>query len=367
VSSRNDPTLAKGRVAGAIAGVLVLFAPASVRAEDVEEPIVLHYAAGDLCPSEEDFIALVRAQTPRWTRVPEGVPSRRTMRVVLSTRANGADGKLVVATPKGGVSERAIEGPTCMAVSRALALMVAVAIDPRAGEAGPTTEAPAEPEALEATPPSAEERSNVAAPERAPARPALFRKNGVPPSDAPARAWPRVSLELRAEATSAVVRGALFGGALTAKVELPPDAGPALLRAWQPSLGLGIRQSLPKERSLRGGSAEFTWTAAHLHLCPFRVTLRQRVALAPCAEANAGQLDVAARGFGAARSVSTFWLDVGASVWTTVMLSRHVYVGSTLLVTAPATRRPFALASGAIVSDPPVVGVLGGIGLGITM
>ena len=241
-----------------------------------------------------------------------------------------------------------------MAVSRALALMVAVAIDPRAGEAGPTTEAPAEPEALEATPPSAEERSNVAAPERAPARPALFRKNGVPPSDAPARAWPRVSLELRAEATSAVVRGALFGGALTAKVELPPDAGPALLRAWQPSLGLGIRQSLPKERSLRGGSAEFTWTAAHLHLCPFRVTLRQRVALAPCAEANAGQLDVAARG-------------VGASVWTTVMLSRHVYVGSTLLVTAPATRRPFALASGAIVSDPPVVGVLGGIGLGITM
>jgi len=353
VNRGNDPTPAKARAAGVIAAALVVCLPASARAAEVEEPIVLHYSAPASCPTEAEFVSLVRAQTSRWTRVAEDSPSSRTMRVVLSTRPDGANGKLVVASPKGGVSEREIAGPNCTALSRALALMVAVAIDPLAGEGGQTNGSPAD--RMPVDPPPAE--PSFASPD------ARSISKGVPPG----RRWPRISLEARAEATSAVVRGALVGMGVSMKLELPPDVGPDWVRAWQPSIGLGIRQSFSKELALRGGSAEFSWTAGHLRLCPFRITLEQVFAISPCAEVNVGRLNAAARGFAEARAVSTFWYDVGASFWTSVNLSSRVFLGSTLLVTAPVTRQPFALASGTIVSDAPVVGVLGGIGLGVTM
>ena len=339
-----------------VAAALVAFVPAPASASEADEPIVLHYAADDACPTEAQFIELVRAHAPRWTRVPEGTGSSRTIRVVMSTRADGSDGKLVVASPKGGTSERDIEGPTCTAVSRALALMVAVAIDPLAGAGGETSATRPEPPKPTSKPvvPSTVDRSSSRVPKS--------------PSGGPAvSTLPRVSLELRVESTSAVVRGALLGMGLSMKLELPRGAGPEWIRAWQPSIGLGIRQSLPKELALRGGSAEFLWTAGHLRICPFRITLEQVFAISPCAEVNVGRLNAEARGFADARAVSTFWYDLGASFWTSVNLSRHVFVGSTLLVTAPVTRQPFALASGTIVSDAPVVGVLGGIGLGVTM
>ena len=337
---------------GVLAASGVLIFPASARA-DVREPIALHYDATGACPSEAEFVTLVRTHTSRWTRVAEGESPRRTMRVVVSEGADQTTGSLVVTNPSGIVSERDISGPSCAGVARALALMVAVAIDPLA-DLGETSEVP--PEGGRIEPPRAERRA------------AGDRPSTATPTRTPSfRGAPRVSLELRAETTSAVVRGALLGVGVSMKLELPPDAGPEWLRTWRPNIGIGIRQSLPKELALRGGSAEFLWTAGHLRLCPIRFTIERIFALSPCAEVNVGRLNAAARGFAEARAVSTFWYDLGASLWTSVNLSSRVFIGSTLLVTAPVTRQPFALASGTIVSDAPVIGVLGGIGLGVKM
>jgi len=133
----------------------------------------------------------------------------------------------------------------------------------------------------------------------------------------------------------------------------------------EPSVAVGIRQSLPKERSLRGGSVALSWTAGHLRLCPLRVAIDAVVEVAPCAEANAGVLRASARGFADARELSTFWFDVGGSIWASMSLSDAVFLSATVLLTMPLFRQPIALASGATVASVPPLGLLGGLGVGI--
>jgi hypothetical protein len=61
------------------------------------------------------------------------MPAARTFRVRVRGDSSGASGTLVVESADSETSEREIAGPYCAAVTEALAVMVAVAIDPRAG------------------------------------------------------------------------------------------------------------------------------------------------------------------------------------------------------------------------------------------
>ena len=332
----------------------MLVVPASASADD-EERVSLRYEASGACPSEAEFVSLVRVYTTNWKRVSAETVANRTMRVVISEGASRTNGRLVVANARGVVAERDITGPSCVAVSHALAIMVAVAIDPQADIAS------ADEGRAREGPPAATPSTKRPHESAARARPA--------PSSgrAPMHQSVRVSLDVRAETTSAVVRGALLGIGASMKLELGDEVGPTWLRALKPNVGIGLRQSFAKELALRGGSTDFTWTAGNARLCPLRLAMARIAAVSPCGEINVGRLSAAAEGFSDARSASTFWYDLGGSLWGTVSVSNHVFVSSTLLVTAPMTRKPFALTSGAIISDPPAVGVLGGIGIGVTM
>ena len=343
------------------AGTLCLSVPASAGVE----PIALRYETTAACPTESAFIAWVRSHTKRWTRVPDETPGVRTIRVNVSAGNAEATGLLTVTSVDGAVTERKIEGPTCAEVSEAVAVMVAVAIDPRADTAGdksedaPTTELghAGEPRAGAGTagPPRTPPRSSP--PERTSPRKVARDSH---PNDGP-----RVSFDLRAETTSAVIRGGLPGIGASITVDPWAPARRSGLHVSEPSLAAGIRQSLPKERSLRGGSAELSWTTGHLRICPLRIVIESLAEVSPCAEANIGVLGASARGFAEARNVSTFWFDIGASVWTTVSLSERIFLSSTASWTMPLFRQPFALASGAPVASVPPLGLLGGLGLGL--
>ncbi|MBN9159829.1 MAG: hypothetical protein J0I07_02605 [Myxococcales bacterium] len=351
MSRRNELSSSWRRALGGVAVIAVLLVPASALAE--VEPVAIRYETTGACPSESEFLSEVRGYTTLWSPVPEGTTAARTIRVRVTVGPSETVGTLAVANSSGVISERDIVGPNCTAVSRALAVMVAVAIDPHAGEANERhpdeSASTAEPDA-ERVPPT----SDRLAPPQHP-------KEASPPI-----AGPRVTLDLRVEATSAVVRGSLTGIGMSTKLELPETTGPRWLREWKPSLGIGIRQSFPQERKLSGGSVEFLWTAGHLRVCPFRIALGGVAEVSPCAEMNIGRLHASADGFPDARGASTFWLDLGGSVWAAVNLSKRVFFSSTVLVTAPVTRQPFALASGASVSTAPALGLLGGIGVGAT-
>ena len=241
-----------------------------------------------------------------------------------------------------------------MEVSEALAVMVAVAIDPRAGGASDAGE-------------DLPDEGAAAPPTRTPAPAPVRRPEGASRAPAARDEGPRVAFDLRAETTSAVIRGGLPG--VGASLRLDPSA-PAARRGVhlsEPSLALGVRQSFPKERTLRGGSVGLSWTAGHLRLCPFRVVIEAVAEVSPCAEANVGVLRASARGFAEARELSTFWFDLGGSLWAAVSLSERFFLSSTVLVTMPLFRQPFALASGAPVASVPPFGVLAGFGLGVKM
>ncbi len=356
----------KHRIAVLAAFGASLFSTTPGRA-DVTEAISLGYEARGSCPPEDEFLALVRSQTTRWTRASEGTTAGRTMRVVVVESASETRGRLVVSNTKGIVSEREIVGPSCAAVTRAMAIMVAVAIDPRAGFADlpaderlttePRERMTREPSAEHPTPPA----DHPAPPADRPARPAGEQS-------APARRdLLRISLDVRAESTSAVVRGSLLGIGASMKFEPAEGAGPSWFRAWKPNVAIGIRQSFPRELAIRGGSAEFLWTAAHARACPFSWTIPRTFTISPCAEINVGRLSAVAEGFSEARAVTTLWYDLGGSMWATVRIAGRMFLSSTFLVTAPGVRQPFVLASGAIISDAPAVGVLGGLGLGMAM
>lgn len=336
----------------------------SVPASAGVEPIALRYETTAGCPTESEFMAWVRSHTKRWTHVPDETPGVRTIRVHVSAGNAEATGLLTVTSVDGAVTERKIEGPTCAEVSEAVAVMVAVAIDPRAG---------ADVDSGEDSPRAGDEEAGepragagpAPPPRRAPPRaspPARTSPGGSRPNDGP-----HVSFDLRAETTSAVIRGGLPGIGASITVEPRAPARRRGLQVSEPSLGAGIRQSFPKERSLRGGSAELSWTTGHLRLCPLRVVIEGLAEVSPCAEANIGVLGVSARGFAEARGLSTFWFDIGASVWATVSLSERIFLSATASWTMPLFRQPFALASGVPVASVPPLGVLGGLGLGLRM
>ncbi|MBN9167595.1 MAG: hypothetical protein BGO98_34060 [Myxococcales bacterium 68-20] len=369
VSRRSEPRLSVmfGRVVAAAALIVPL--PARAEAPEVE-PITLLYeaetSATSTCPSQGDFFATVRAYTSRWSAVPEGTQAERTFRVRLSVHGDEWLGTLVIANEAGPLAERRLVGPTCAGVARAMAIMVGVAIDLRAD--GPNdTKAGVDKEPEE---PSADGPPNEAPADRPREEPrAERRRDGGERLTAghPRSSGPTVAFDVRLESTSAVVRGALPGIGASMKLILPPAEEPRWLRGWKPSFGLGLRQSLPKERALSGGSVDFLWMAGNFRACPHELTIARVVEVAPCAEMNLGILRSSAEGFARARQASITWLDLGGSVWAAVHLSKSVFLSSTVLVTAPLVRRPFVLSSGTVAASVPAVGLLGGIGIGLRL
>lgn len=338
---------------GAVVGVALVM-PTSARAE--VEPIAFRYEASGACPSETEFLEAVRALTKRWSLVPVGTSEVRTIRVRMAAGRSDAKGRLVIADRSGTSSERDVVLPTCTEVKQALAVMVAVAIDPRAGTADepePESTPPAEPRETE---PRAEPVALLQPEQRAATAPVSTTPAAITRSP--------VTFDLRAEITSAVLRGGLVALGASMTFELPAPAPTRGIHLLWPSIGLGVRQGLPKERTLRGGSAEFVWSAGQLRFCPLRVAIQTVAEISSCAETNLGSLRASAKGFPDSRNLSSFWADVGGSVWAAVNLSDRFFLSSTVLMTVPLVRQPFTLASGASVASVPPLGVLGGIGIG---
>lgn len=344
------------------ASVGVLFAPSLAHAET--EAVAIHVETSGTCPSESAFLAKVRAYTTRWSAVRAGTTASRTIRVRLEDTPKQATGALAVESLRSAPSERVITGPDCETVSVALALMVAVAIDPHA-RTTPETDPEVARESEDAS------HEPEPAPEELPAEaPPSPTKDAKAPKVAASSAshahGPVLSVDLRTEVTSAVVRGALFGAGLSLKIASPSTAHTSIVR-WSPSVALGVRQSLPHDLDERGGHAQFLWTVGQVRGCPFDFAFGPAVTLSPCVEVNVGRLGASGENYANSRGASTFWLDLGGSLWASVDLSRRLFLGANVLLTAPFNRETFTLASGAPVSTAPAAGVLLGFGLGVKL
>lgn len=363
--SRGAWTPARALVAFIAVGASLAALPGAARAgEPSDEPIVIAYTAESACPREGAFVASVRRYTTKWTAVDSGA-GLRSFQVRLNRRGADHAGTLVITMPDGTASTREIVGPDCVSVARGLAVIVALAIDPQAqiGEPGLLESDPASPPdpTIQPTAPPAPATPSPPASSPRPPPPRAKAEAAKPPAARPReRLHFTFAVEGRMELTSAVTTGVL--PVVGAALELRAHLGGTLPSWLSPSLALGVRQSLPKEISAGPGASEFTWTAATIRLCPVRfATLAARFEVTPCAELDVGVLQANARGLLNARTTSTPWFDRGVSVRASYRLSSSWAVGAGVLVTAPATRDRFALASGELISRAPAVGVIAGL------
>ncbi|AKV04289.1 hypothetical protein AKJ09_10952 [Labilithrix luteola] len=366
-----------GAACGPLAGVVFFGGLSSAHAQSEPlAPVHVTYSADRTCPTAEAFLGKVRRYTTKWT-LAEG-PAARRFRVVLApVRAAGrleTSGRLEIEEQANPPSVRDIVGPDCEAVARALAIALAVVIDPQADLSGGATDdsqkAAGEGDSAgdgvsRASAPTAppevvsSDHTSLATPTPSPLPP---REAPRPPLSVEPTAATRLRAEALVGATSAVVDGALL--VLGATVELEPFAdrrvngAPSAFPRWlSPSIALGFRQSLPREFEQSGMTSQFLWTAGTLQLCPLRWSaFRERLALTPCFESNAGVLIASARGSHDSRSSTKRWLDLGGTAKATWRVHGAWFVGGTFSVVAPVTRYQFELSTQAAVSQAPPVG-----------
>jgi hypothetical protein len=302
--------------------------------EDDAEAIRLSYSALGHCPDEADFSARVRARTTRLRFAQPGETARR-FDVTLFDGAP-ASGEISVVDAEGPHGARRVRAATCAEVADAIALIVALAVNP---------ETPAHHDSV---------------PVRAGTR--------IPgASDAsPARRTETTSAEVTSTA------GRVFAGAdLALNGGVTPDvlaAGSPYL-GWQatdgtlaPELRLSAIRSMSNE-AVSNGQASFAWTAGRLDGCP---VAWQAAALrvAPCARIEAGAMQVETTGVPAPRTRLGGWFAAGALMRAEWGLVDALFVDAELAALVRATNDRFVVLPDTTLYQVRLMGLGAALGLG---
>lgn len=338
----------------ALAALLVSAAlVSSARAQPAPiEPIRIEYRAVDGCPSEAWFEAQVLARTSR-ARLGGAAEGVRVFTVVLDGRGE-VRGRLVVHEPtaRGGAgpaqvegdASREVEGNDCGAVASALALIVALTLDPNAV----TTPVLA---------PVSTPRPRVIAPQPEAPEPDPAT---LSPLQEPARHRARVRASLGANASLAVgvTSAPLPGGLVFLEVTRQTEA-------FSSSVRLSLERSFTGLIDFQQGAATFTRTLGALDACPWRWAWG-RVDLAPCAAVEAGALRGDGSDVPAPAHPTRAWVAVGASARATLDIHGPLFADLGAGILFPLLRDGFYFVPdpSKIVSQPEPAGFHATLGVG---
>jgi len=252
---------------------------AVARAQDGSEAVRFRYEAPEPCPSIDAFQSAVMNRTSR-ARTAQPQERAREFDVVLARRDAHWQGRLTIHEQSGAASERTVEGDSCQEVMDAVALVTALAIDPRARTV-PAAEPIASAAPAGSSPPSSATRPDAAPAPRQPPPSPPAAHDSVPIRPAPS--W-----------------GAGFG------VQLATTWGPAPDPVWTVPLFLQVSRGDPSpgQSSLRltlsygrspsvssqEGSGRFVWTTGRLDVCVLAARPAPQIRLLPCAMLDVGAL-----------------------------------------------------------------------------
>jgi hypothetical protein len=313
------------------AGTLVACLAAGTEAAAQPAPLRLDYEVAAGCPEAGAFTAEVRARAASSS----ASLANRAIAVKITSSAGGSsaaasfEGSVVITDDSGVTPSRAVRGDTCDEVVRALALTVAMTLDPE--ERPPTVIIAA---VSEAAPPPAEKPPAVAA--------------------LPSRSGVHLSAGVRGGAESGV--GPLLAPALGIYGDVA--VGNLALRIG------GVRAVSPLvERG--AGAARFARTTATLDACPFRWRPSPSVALVPCAGFEIGSLTSDGRATVDPESVARLWSAAG-------LVERVVWepVGPLVIelegrATVPLTRDRFYFRPADDVFEAPILAFSAGLTAGV--
>jgi hypothetical protein len=302
--------------------------------QDDAEAIRLSYSALGHCPDEADFSARVRARTTRVRFAQPGEAARR-FDVTLFDGAP-ASGEISVVDADGPHDARRVRAATCTEVADAIALVVALAVNP---------ETPADHASV---PVRGLGRPSPAQAARLPAR-----RTGITP-------------------TGVTSQGRVFAGAdLALNGGVTPDvlaAGSPYL-GWQatdatlaPELRLSAIRSVSNE-AVSNGQASFAWTAARLDGCP---VAWQAAALrvAACARIEAGAIQVETTGVPAPRARLRGWFAAGALIRVEWSLVDAIFADAELAGLVRVTNDRFVVLPDTTLYHVQLIGLGAALGLG---
>jgi hypothetical protein len=340
--------------AGLALGALFTFCPGPALAE---ERVWVTYAAGAGCPSREEFFAAVRARTERFepASAPAGATTYRVSLNAESDAPSGAPflGRLEIVDTAGAMTVRQVPGDTCAHVADALALVVALGIDPAA------TTAPAE--APPAPPPPQPPPPAPFPPAPLPPKPPVTRSKI--PETAPSKTRVGFFGAVGANASVGVSPRALVGPALVLEASLLREHANGF--AWLPDARLSGTFAASSEPGAAQEIASFHFVVGRLDLCPARATWRQLDG-GLCGRVETGRLSAEGSGVTFGQSVAYPWVALGGALrlrWTIV---GPLYVELEASVTAPLVREDFFFSQPRrTIENVPAVSAAGAAFLGV--
>jgi len=351
--------------------------PGLALAQEPIEPIRLTYRASGDCPDAAQFGAGVRARTAR-VRFAGPQEAARVFDVTVDA-GPPATGRVAISQGDQAVGTRSVRGDTCSEVADAIALVVALAVDPRASPT-PGSPLPASlpmlPEALPPVPRPDPPVTPISATPRLVARP-------VPPPGDPAHPQDRPTSGAGTAPNHPHTAGLGASHAAFAGADFVVATGvfPSALLAGAPFAGWRANGSRWLDPSLRvaflragtdpfaiptGGTATFVITVGRLDACP--VAWRHvSVRATACARLEAGALDAAGGSIAAARSSLRPWLAAGLLAHAEWSLAPPFFLDLEGGALFRIVNDRFVFQPDVRIYDVPIVGFGAGAGLGVDL
>ena len=301
-------------------GLLFVWSPA-VRAQDHHEGIDLRYEPPEGCPGREELTRAIH------DRAPHGFPSAddRSFRVRIERANSDYQGRLEIERKGRTVSVREIRGSTCDVVSTAIAVFVAIALDPAELSADAEPPAPAPPRPPEREMQRVTQREKEAEPPRVRAA-----ASAEPPQ-------PRWHLGTGMNAGAVIQSSAAWGGRVHAAI-----ARFAAGARLAPELRLSWGWSEFAEAPPRGGEASFRFQTARAEACA--LLERAPLVASACGGFEAGRLSATTRNLPRAGGTKEAWYAPTAIVRPGWLLVDWLSLEAELGVLFPLSRASFVLA-----------------------
>jgi hypothetical protein len=299
-------------------------------ASKAEQPLRFHlvYRGSASCQQETELLTEIEKRSQNSQRIMDG-SAGVSVRVSIEASAGQQLATVDIDGPD-GVSQRTLAAPSCAQLTRALALILTIAIDPDARSEDVVARASATPPSLGGATP---------------------RRVAEPPAARPAPWW------------AVGVGVGLSGG-------VAPH--PAFDQALSLELGRGRRAGFAAHVRLSGlhahgsvdalaGTADFDLLALRLASCPYRIGTR--ISLAACVSFDFGRLQGSGSQTRAERTSSAYWYGPGAFGAVTLSALPWLRVQLELGALAPLARDRFYFGPSETVHGIPALAGYGGINL----
>jgi hypothetical protein len=271
---------------------------------DDDEPIRVTFHAPSDCPSAASFFDQVRART---TKVRSAAPGEaaRAFNVTILEKAGKVHGRLTIEDPPAPPALREVTGEKCSEIVSALALITALAVDPRASTA-PSSSLPAPPPEEHATP------APSSSPSSSPYHPPLLWMEPIPPPlpvllppPLPAPRW-RFTFGVDLAVLGAVAPSIVVGTAWFVDAERP---GPSIV---SPTFRASIFRADSGLVGRRPIHSRFQWLIGRIEGCPLHFSPHQRVGIWPCVLLDVGALEASGWGRTSSSNRARPWIAPGA-------------------------------------------------------